>query len=57
MNMQNQVFKCSSCDEIINSQSSQRGLPRSKCNNCKKERDRLVNLISYWETKVGIKIQ
>lgn len=52
---QAQVFRCVVCDEEITTESSQRGLKRTKCNFCKKEKDRLVNTMYYWMNKVGIK--
>ena len=54
---QAQVFKCIVCEEDITTESSQRGLPRTKCDKCKKEKDRLINMINHWEKKVGIRIQ
>lgn len=48
-------FFCISCGSEINTNASQKGLRRTKCDSCKKERDRLVNMMYYWMNKVGIK--
>ena len=46
------VNQCISCEKSINSESLQKGIPRTKCDACKKDTDRLVNRIRYWERKV-----
>ena len=49
------VFSCVICGDPISSESSQKGMKRTKCDYCKKEKDRLVNMMYYWMNKVGIK--
>lgn len=51
---QAQVFTCIICEDPITTESSQRGLPRKKCDYCIKEKDRLVNTMRYWMKKVGV---
>lgn len=52
---QARVYQCISCGVSISSESNQRGMKRSKCDSCKKEKDRLVNMMYYWMNKVGIR--
>lgn len=49
------TYNCVSCGDYISSDSNKRGMIRTKCDSCKKEKDRLVNVIIYWQNKVGIK--
>ncbi len=48
------TWSCSCCGKEVLSDQTQRGMKRTKCDNCKKETDRLVNTIRYWTKKVGI---
>ena len=52
---QPRVYHCVTCGDSISSESNQRGIKRTKCDSCKKERDRLVNMMYYWMNKVGIR--
>ena len=51
---QARVFKCIICEDSITTESSQRGIIRTKCDYCIKEKDRLVNTMRYWMNKVGV---
>lgn len=51
-----ETWECSTCYRSILNNLSQRGMERTKCDDCRKETDRLINTIRYWESKVGVKI-
>lgn len=51
---QAEVFNCIICDYPISTESTQRGMQRTKCDFCIKEKDRLVNTMRYWMKKVGV---
>ena len=51
---QARVYKCIICEDPITTESSQRGINRTKCDYCIKEKDRLVNTMRYWMNKVGV---
>ena len=51
---QAEVFKCIICEYSISTESTQRGMKRTKCDYCIKEKDRLVNTMRYWMKKVGV---
>ena len=51
---QAEVFNCIICNYSISTESTQRGMQRTKCDYCIKEKDRLVNTMRYWMKKVGV---
>jgi len=51
---QAEVFNCIICEYPISTGSTQRGMQRTKCDYCIKEKDRLVNTMRYWMKKVGV---
>lgn len=52
---QAQKIECRICGDEITTESTQRGLPRTRCDFCKKEKNRLRNMMRYWFDKVGIR--